>query len=115
MIYDFNDTTIIKFSHEYTYKGNMMDSVKEYYYDEDGVKLVNRVTKYFHSSKLDSIHYYSSEFLLIDKREYKYDPTGKVKTIKAGVESYHYFYKNNGIEMISEEPGSKDYVVKYFE
>ncbi|MFM9945234.1 MAG: hypothetical protein ACKVQB_08385, partial [Bacteroidia bacterium] len=116
LIYDFNDTNILKLSNEYKYKGNFMDSVKEYYYDEDGNKLLNRMTKYFYSTKLDSIHYYSSEFLLIDKKNYTYHPSGKVKTITlGGTETYTYFYKNNELEMVSEMGGTKEYLVRYFE
>ena len=117
LIYDFFDTTILKFSNEYKYKGGLLDSLNEYYYDEDGVKLKNRMRKYFYGSKLDSVHYYSAEYYLIDKREYKYNPLGKMISVKEANNSiYNYSYNSkNELESIMDLIESKLYLVKYFE
>ena len=117
LIYDFEDTTILKYSNEYTYSKNLSDSIKEYYYDEDGVKQVNRFTKYYYSSHLDSIHYYNFEFYLIDKTDYKYNASGKLITIiRGGNEFFNYSYNaDNDPEIILEESGFKEYLIKYFE
>lgn len=117
LIYDFYDTTTLKFSNEYKYKGNNLDSLNEYYYDEDGAKLKNRMTKYFYGSKLESVHYYSSDFYLIDKRDYQYDPLGKLISVKEKNNSqYIYSYNSkNELESILAEMDSKDYRITYFE
>lgn len=117
IIYDFNDTTIIKFCNEYKYKGSFLDSMNEYYYDEDGVKLRNRMTKHFYSSHLDSSVVYSSEYYVIDKREYQYNTNGKLSLVKeANNSNYIYSYNSkNEIESIMEEMESKLYRVNFIE
>lgn len=117
LIYDFNDTTIIKFSNEYKYKGTFLDSMNEYYYDEDGVKLKNRMTKCFYSTHIDSSVVYSSEYYVIDKREYQYNAAGKLSLVnEANNSNYIYTYNSkNDIESIMEEMESKLYRVNYLE
>jgi hypothetical protein len=91
--------------------------MNEYYYDEDGVKLRNRMTKHFYSSHLDSSFVYSSEYYVIDRREYQYNTNGKLSLVKeANNSNYIYSYNSkNEIESIMEEMESKLYRVNFIE
>lgn len=116
LIYDFSDSANMLMAREYTYKGTNIDSMNEYYF-QDAEKIGIRMTRYHYSSKLDSICYYNTPSILIDKKVYKYDPDGKVKSITVGsLGSCHYSYKNNVPDIISEEAsGYREYWVRYFE
>lgn len=116
LIYDFSDSANILMSREYTYKGNNIDSMNEYYY-QDAEKIGIRMTRYHYSSKLDSICYYNTPSILIDKKVYEYTPDGKIKNITVGsLGTCHYAYKNNVPDIISEEAsGYREYWVTYFE
>ena len=114
--YNFPDTINIKGLNEYYYTGNLIDSIKDFYF-EDGEKVITGLTKYFYSSKLDSIIYKDAQTNFIDKIEYKYYPSGKISTILGGrMGQYNYSYNvNQDPQVISEGGSSRYFFIKYFE
>jgi hypothetical protein len=114
LIFDFEDSTNTKYSYEYAYKDKLKDTYKEYYFDDDGHKLLNRMSRYFYSNNLlDSMVHYNSENTPIDKMEYTYYSNGKVKSIRNGPDYYEYFYNNELLEKIIEPNVSKEYWIKW--
>ncbi len=116
LIYDFLDTLNVMYANEFAYIGTTKDSMNEFYFEE-GAKMKNRSTKYYTSTKLDSIRVYNPEFSVIDKTVYTYHPSGKLKTVNInGLGTFHYSYNpNNEIESIYEEMANKEYLIRFFE
>lgn len=117
LISDYEDSLNLKFCNQYAYKNNKTDTLKEFYIDEDGAKILNRATKYFYGNHLDSIHYYSLQYDLIDKVVYRYNASSKPVSIAIGKsEFYQYSYNHLGeLETIMDEKGHIRYTAKYFE
>jgi len=117
LISDFEDSLITKYSNEYMYLGNFKDTVKEYYFDEDGNKLLNRLTKYNFSTHLNAIEFYSLDRTLIDKTEFIYNPNGKIERIKEGTRAnYLYTYSpNNSLVSVTDETDRRENSIKSLE